>query len=129
MPKFARPWPLERSEPALFTNASAAIADSLLRQACQESKPTRGKVLLRCDLIERSGSSEAWYGGRARHSVPRRTDHPLQSQEQRVPGTPLPVAAERRVPIALLLQWVQHDATAGYPLLLGNARGGRDEPS
>ena len=42
-------------------NASTAIADSLLRQACQESKPTGGKVLIRCDLIERSGSSEAWY--------------------------------------------------------------------
>src|SRR5438034_10822920 len=50
-------------------NASAAIAQSLLRPACQESKPTRGKVLIRCDLIERSGSSEAWYGGRARRSV------------------------------------------------------------
>jgi len=40
-----------------------------------------------------------------------------------------PRRAERRVPIALQLQWVQRDATAGYPLLLGNARGGRDEPS
>src|SRR3989454_5763542 len=50
-------------------SASAAIAQSLLRQACQESKPTGGKVLIRCDLIERSGSSEAWYGGRGRRSV------------------------------------------------------------
>src|SRR2546421_10634572 len=49
-------------------SASAAIAHSLLRQACQESKPTGGKVLIRCDLIERSGSSEAWYGGRGRRS-------------------------------------------------------------
>src|SRR5437773_7497412 len=54
-------------------SASAAIAHSLLRQACQESKPTGGKVLIRCDMIERSGSSEAWYGGGARRSVRQRT--------------------------------------------------------
>src|SRR5688572_20479394 len=67
--------PRERRElqPASFMNASAAIADSLLRQACQEPMPTGGKVLIRCDLIERSGSSEAWYGGRARRSVGQRT--------------------------------------------------------
>src|SRR5207245_5307643 len=53
-------------------SASAAIAQSLLRQACQESKPTGGKGLIRCDMIERSGSSEAWYGGRARRSVGQR---------------------------------------------------------
>src|SRR2546427_6939843 len=29
----------------------------------QESQPTGGKITLRRDLIERGGSSEAWYGG------------------------------------------------------------------
>src|SRR5437867_1945028 len=55
--------------PGSFMNASATIADPLLRQACQEPMSTGGKVLIRCDLIERSGSSEAWYGGRARRLV------------------------------------------------------------
>src|SRR5437867_3966267 len=58
--------------PGSFMSASAAIADPLLRHACQEPMSTGGKVLIRCDLIERSGSSEAWYGGRARRSVGRR---------------------------------------------------------
>src|SRR5438552_18514791 len=56
---------------------------------------------------------------------PRRGHTPFVNPQAGCPR----LAAERRVPIALLLQWVQRDATAGYPLLLGNARGGRDEPS
>jgi hypothetical protein len=71
------------SKPGLLMNASAVHPlhssratgprDPLLRLACHESKPTGGKVLIRCDLIERSGSSEAWYGGRARRSFGQRT--------------------------------------------------------
>ncbi len=65
-------------------------------------------------------------GGRARRSVGQRTDHPLHVSEQRVPGTPpslarrgrVPIAlsiamgatlGDSRVPIALLLQWVERD--------------------
>lgn len=32
-------------------------------RAREESKPTGGKVPIRRDLIERGGSSEAWFGG------------------------------------------------------------------
>src|SRR5438093_4366769 len=139
-------------------SASAAIAHSLLRQACQESTPTGGTVLIRCDLIERSGSSEAWYGGRARRLVGHRIVHPLHSAEQRVPDTPpsrRPLGPEaclvdsyeggqppctiptkgahplREPPGGMppprasapgthcaSLQWGQHDAAAGDPLLL-----------
>ena len=58
------------TEPGLSMNASAAIAHPLLGQACQEPKPTGGKVLIRRELtrreplgraIGRGGSSEAWY--------------------------------------------------------------------
>src|SRR5437867_11247899 len=56
----------------LHLRGATGTRDSLLRQACQESKPTGGKGLIRCDLIERSGSSEAWYGGRARRLVGQR---------------------------------------------------------
>ncbi len=38
-----------------------------------------GQKPLRRDLIERGGSSEAWYGGRTRRSLGQRTDHPLQN--------------------------------------------------
>jgi hypothetical protein len=33
----------------------------------EESKPTGGKVTIRRDLIERGGSSEAWYGAGERN--------------------------------------------------------------
>jgi hypothetical protein len=29
----------------------------------EEFKPTGGKITIRCELIERSGSNEVWYGG------------------------------------------------------------------
>src|SRR5687767_14654166 len=85
----------------LHSSRATGPRDSLLRRACQESKPIGCKVLIRCDLverggsseawssteskpsggkiplrrdvIERGGSSEAWYGGRARRSVGQRT--------------------------------------------------------
>jgi hypothetical protein len=50
-------------------NGSTATADTPLRQAGMrlhgESEPTCGKVTIRRDVIERDGSSEAWYGGLA----------------------------------------------------------------
>ena len=33
------------------------------------SKPTGGKVTIRRELIERGGSSEAWYGGLVPHDL------------------------------------------------------------
>jgi len=56
-------------------NASAAIADSLLRQACIR-------------LLRHAG-------GRTRHLVGQRTVHPLHWAEQRVPGTSPSLAALR----------------------------------
>ena len=38
-------------------------ARSFLRALREESKPTGGKVTIHRDLIERGGSSEAWYEG------------------------------------------------------------------
>src|SRR2546427_1730933 len=38
----------------------------------QESQPTGGKITLRRDLIERGGSSEAWYGGEGGNSKSRK---------------------------------------------------------
>src|SRR5436309_14706362 len=94
-------------------SASAAIAHSLLRQACQESTPTGGKVLIRGDLIQRSGSSEAWYGGRARRSVGQRILHPLHGAEQRVPDTPPPRGGAPGT-LCASLQWAQRDATERF---------------
>src|SRR5437773_10511427 len=105
-------------------SASAAIAHSLLRQACQESKPTGGKVLIRCDLIERSGSSEAWYGGRARRPVGQRILHPLQGAEPRVPDTPPPPGGAPGTH-ARSLHWGQRDATEplrGEPARMSRAK-------
>jgi hypothetical protein len=42
--------------------------------------------------------------------------HPLHGAEQRVPDTPPPRAGAPGTHCASL-QWVQHDAAAGYPLL------------
>ncbi|MEE9205117.1 MAG: hypothetical protein V3U08_08875, partial [Nitrospirales bacterium] len=65
-----------------------------------------GKKPLRRDLIERGGSSEAWYGGRARHSVPQRTV-PVRLGPSRLHA---PVSLrDSRVPVALLLQRVERD--------------------
>ena len=52
------------------------LSNAGMRQAGDgESKPTGGKVTIRRDLIERGGSSEAWYEGetmpQARSSRPR----------------------------------------------------------
>src|SRR5437867_11101034 len=98
-------------------NASAAIADSLLGTHCSG-------IAMGPGLHAASGHAD----GRARHSVAHRTVHPLHWAEQRVPGTSPSLAALRRVPIALVLQWVQRDATAGYPVLFGMHWVERDEP-
>src|SRR5881409_4359698 len=76
----------------LHLRGATGPRDSLLRQACQEPMATGGKVLIRCDLIERSGSSEAWYGGRARRSV-----------GQRIPGNTPPSLAPPRARLATRL--------------------------
>jgi hypothetical protein len=74
-------------------NASAAIADPLLRQACPRAS-------------ERAG-------GRARRSVGHRIVHPLHGAEQRVPDTPPPRGGAPGTHCASL-QWVQRDAAARF---------------
>jgi len=79
-------------------NASAAIADSLLRQACVRSFSTQ------------AGGLAPWsFNVLTTRCALRSNGSPVR----------LPLAAERRVPIALLLQWVQRLATPQF----------RDEPS
>ena len=77
--------------------------------ATEPTCEVEGKQPLRRDVIERGGSSEAWYGGRARRSVPRRT----------ASSTPRFFAAVLGgYPLRFSMQWVQRLATAGYPLRL-----------
>src|SRR2546421_10514737 len=89
----------------LHLRGATGTRDSLLRQACQESKPTGGKGLIRCDMIERSGSSEAWYGGRARRSVGQRT----------AGRKPPPFAAPPRPIAKRSATGAPPDATARFP--------------
>ena len=46
---------------------------TLIRRCDEPTCEVEGKVPLRRDVIERGGSSEAWYGGRARRSVGQHT--------------------------------------------------------
>ena len=78
-------------------NTSAAVAHcnrramgTPIRGYDKPAREVEGKVPLRRDVIERGGSSKAWYGGRARRSLPRRT----------VSSTPRALAAPHGVPIA-----------------------------
>ena len=79
---------------------------------CDRAKicEVEGKVLLRREMIERGGSSEAWYGGRARRLV---LDVLFQVRLAAVLGGTY---------CSFSLQWVQRVATPGYPLLFAMQR-------